>query len=214
MKKSNSYLIIIIIALLTSFGVVITFFIPKKNDIKSPIVENQFKPKPTKITIGKLTEYIDGSGFKIKYPQNFILTPNEIKDEKTFSDLNITSDDIDGNIRILIVESDLKSVDDWFKNNKDIQILGKVKKLKLDNIEARQFQTEKKVITIAQDIGALITISVNYNQDKDIWLKVNDKIISNFVFVAPEADSSNNSSSVSQGGSSDGIIFLGEEIIE
>ncbi len=211
MNKAAGLVLIVISALIIAAVVFLSIFKNKKNvSFLTPVKPT---PAPTKkVVSGKLKEYIDPSGFKFSYPEEFLITAKEATDQSTYSHLEITSPKVSGQISIRVADSSLKTIDDWFENNKISTKTGEVKNIKLADLEARQFKSKDELITIALDEGVLFTITVDPKENKDLWFATNKKIIDTFLFVAPPEEDTNNSIPVDE--SSDEVIFEGEEIIE
>lgn len=194
-----------LLILLVAAGLVVIAVIVLRPGIKSsktldqltnPLQENkQVMPSET------VKEYQDEVGFSFSYPDNLSITKNEITDDSTYSDIQISSKDVSGSLNLKITDSKFKSLDEWLESNKEAST-DKPKEVKLGNIKAAELKTADRLLLAAVDQGILFTIEMPLIE-QDFWTKVYNKVLANFSFVLPSA---------SQGG--DDISFEGEEVIE
>lgn len=165
---------------------------------------------PTNLPV-KYREYLDASGFKFSYPENFDLKTKEIKDQSTYSALEITSPQSTGKIVINVVDSSYDSLEDWLAANEETAA-GEVGEIKFADIKAKEIKAKDEIITAALDQGALFTIQVILIGDDRLWLAAYQNLISTFAFVPPPAQP--NQAGTGPGDSTGDVIFEGEEIIE
>lgn len=177
--------------------------------INSPVIEEKSD---------KLLTYNDPTGFSFSYPEKVQITAIETVDNDIYSSLNLSAKEKQGNISVEVITSDLQKIDDWFTrtNFSGGKNLSGLKKLKIADLDARQFKEEGKLTTIALDPGVLFTITVDYKTEKDFWEAVNNQVIASFVFLAPESQkaSTANGSGTTSDSSDEDVIFEGEEIVE
>lgn len=201
MKKSLIFSIITLGLLI--FGVFIFLNLQK---VKKPNLQLNLDP-PKKETAPSETfiEYTDPSGFSFSYPDNLSIEKSDIEDPNVYADLQIFSKDVNGSIKIKIEDTKLKSLDEWIK----LSILGKTVPIdkKLGNLEGKEIKTSDRLMLGALDQKILFTIEVPLVEEK-FWMKVYEKILSEFTFVSPEAQSSSGSISESD------VTFEGEEVVE
>lgn len=210
-KKSGLILISGLIIFTLIFFLVSTNKKEAPTTIKGDLQLSAISPTPN-ISL-KMKEYIDPSGFKFSYPDNLKLEKKTPSKTQTYSLLEISSSSYSGKITFDVTGSNFQSIDEWFKDKKDIKTSG-VKKIKLGDVEARQYELNKNIVTIAFDNGVLFTIVANLQDQRVLWNTVNNQIVSSFAFVAPPADSSATPSSDSSSSYSDDLEYEGEEIIE
>ncbi|MBI2593635.1 hypothetical protein HYW44_03255 [Candidatus Daviesbacteria bacterium] len=153
-------------------------------------------------------EYTDPAGFSFSYPDNLSIEKADTEDPNSYADLQIFSKDVNGSIKLRIEDTKLKSVDEWIKSN-NIPDTAMSKENKLGNLDAKEVRTTDRLMLGAVDQKILFTIEVPLVEEK-FWMKVYEKILSEFSFVTPEA---NNASSGSNSYQSD-VIFEGEEVVE
>lgn len=166
------------------------------DQLTNPLQENKrVMPSET------VKEYQDEAGFSFSYPDNLSITKNEITDDSTYSDIQISSKDVSGSLNLKITDSKFKSLDEWLSSNKEAS-KDKPKEVKLGNMKAAELKTADRLLLAAVDQGILFTIEMPLIE-QDFWTKVYNKVLANFSFVLPGA---------SQG--SDDISFEGEEVIE
>jgi len=174
-------------------------------------------PISNKLTIGNQQsainnkEYLDPSGFKFSYPENLKLEVKDITSSKTlYADIEITSDDKKGKIRIKVEDTTKTFFDEFVKDKTTIET-------KVDDIEAYQFQEKKQLVTAAYDQGVQFTITADQSQEKSYWFGLNKQILNSFKFVQPEQPASQQGGPASPAGGTtteDDVIFEGEEVIE
>jgi len=182
-----------------------------KNQIYSPIPQS-LKTGATSAPKQKLKEYKDPAGFKFSYPESLKLINKQTNNQNIYSLLELTSPKNQGKIEIKVEDTKLTKIDDWFSNNQESTKPADVKKIKLADIEGRQFSEKGKFLTIALDQGALFTFTVTPDKDKNFWSDINDKIIQSFSFELPESMPDN--TSATSDSSEEDVIFEGEEVIE
>jgi hypothetical protein len=176
----------------------------KQEVIKSPLLEKDNAVVVTPVTVAD-SKYEDEAGFNFLHPQNAVINKVITNDETVYSSLEISSKNHTGKIFILVMDTQLVKIDDYFDKT------ATVKKLKLGSIEAGQIEENNQLITVAIDQGALFVITADYKQSKAFWLTVNNKIISSFTFALPKT--TEESVSQDSGYSGSEIIDEGEEEI-
>lgn len=142
--------------------------------------ENLLLPTPDK----KLLSYTDESGLAFQYPQGILVNKKELTNNLLYSSIELTATGSSETITITAEESSLNTVDDWFKGTKKTSVFGEIKKIKLADLDARQFEANNAKTTIALDQGVLFTIATNAKKNSELF-KVYDKVIGSFTFVQP-----------------------------
>lgn len=211
----------VVIGLIIGLIIVVIFAavtLPKKKKTQEsvfPITESGQEVAPTKTLVSfKTKEYIDPSGFKFNYPETLTVSPKNINDDITYSDLKITSNKLSGEISIKATASKLQSISDWLKENKFHANNAIIKDIKLADLQAKAVKKDNKIFIVALDqYQTLFIIEVNSKGDEKFWSDANDAIVSTFAFVNPNVNNDSSSTSTSDG-SSDDIIFEGEEVVE
>lgn len=152
-------------------------------------------------------EYTDPSGFSFSYPDNLSIEKSDIEDPNSYADLQIFSKDVNGSIKIRIEDTKFKSLDEWIKSNNIPDTVVPMEK-KLGSLDAKEIKVSDRLMLGAIDQKILFTLELPLVEEK-FWMKVYEKILTDFTFVAPEAiESSNTSVSESD------ITFEGEEVVE
>ena len=196
----NKIAIIIISALLIS-GIVFVILTQKT---KNPALNNLVYPTKTAPPQVRLKTYANDSGFSFKYPESFTLSEKEASDESTYAWVELTNPKNKDVISIKLEDSDLKKIDDWFTTSKKKDIKGEIKKIKLADLEGRQFANkENQITTLALDEGGVL-ISILSNSSS-----VHQQIVSSFIFTQSSQTTTDTSNT-----SEEDIIFEGEEVIE
>lgn len=208
MTKKKVVIILIVLAVVGTF----IFIFKSLGDNSKPSQEQdltQNKPTLSK----KLKTFTDSSGFKFSYADNLQLSTVETKDPDVYSKLEIVSEDLEGSININVVQTDLKTFEQW-KKASDLTLKdSEVKKIKLGDLTGQQFASDGKIVTVALDQGVLFTISVTPEDDKNFWQEAYDRVVKTFSLTPPPANAAPEDSSGESAEDSD-LIFEGEEVIE
>ena len=196
MNKSLVIKIIIISIVIVGVVVSSSYLFRTKNTI-SPISE----PQESKTIVSKnpsktLKEYTDSSGFSFKYPDDVGILKKDASDSATYTSLEFKSDKNKGSISIKIEDTKLKSIDDWFTENKLSSSSADTKEIKIGDIVGTEIKANNKLIAVGLDQNVLFTIEVD-SQEK-YWQNVYNTILSSFNVVPQQASgqSSDNSSDV------------------
>lgn len=193
----------------------VAFYLLKPKSTVSPI--SSVNP-PTKVTdilenmpSEQLKEYLDDSGFSFNYPNDVQISKKEISDNITYANLELTSSKAKGSITIKIADTKLKSVDDWFLENK-ISTLSAIKKdIKIGDILGQEVTVANKLMAATLDQGILFTIEVDH-QNQKYWQTVYDTIASSFNFVPQQTKIETETAPLEDSSGSD--VILEEETIE
>jgi len=154
--------------------------------------------QPEKITASNtFKEYPDPSGFTFSYPDNLTITNNKVTDDSTYSDIQLSSNGVNGSLSIKITDSKFKTIDDWIKLNKGVS-----KEKQLGNIKAIEIETQDRLFLAALDNGIFFDIEVPLIE-KEFWRKVYKEVLGSFTFALPE-----DVEAVSD------VTFEGEEVVE
>ena len=145
----------------------------------------------------QLKTYTNPSGFSFQYPKSLLLTEKKINDQSIYAWVELTHPQKKGIVSIKLESSDLAKIDDWVG-------AGKIKKVKLADLEGREFTDGSQTVTLALDQGGIL-ISIT----TDLLLPVHQQIVSSFVFTQPPQPTINTT-----GGGGEDIIFEGEEVIQ
>ncbi len=148
-----------------------------------------------------LKEYTDPSGFALSYPDNLSLVKNDITDESTYADIQLTSKEVNGSLNLKISDSKFAELDDWLKLSK-----GTSKEVKLGSLKGMEVVTQDRLLLGVLDKGVFFNIEMPLIE-KDFWMKVYNKVLASFSFASPENASST-------GASASDITFEGEEVVE
>lgn len=206
--------IIILGVVIAIAGIGVTFYVFQSKKTISPvsskpqnnetILVSEKQPSKT------LKEYADDSGFSFEYPDDVLVAKKELNDSTTYADLELTSNQTKGSILIKIADTKLKSVDDWFKENK-LALSGAIKKeIKIGEITGSQAQVDNKLLAAFLNQDILFTIEVD-SQNQKYWLNVYDAMLSSFNFV-PQESINNAETQPTNDSNSDAV--LEEETIE
>lgn len=210
--KGTVIKIIIIGIVILILVIAATFFILSLNKTILPLsskpLENKTLVVSEKQPSKTLKVYTDSSGFSFKYPDDVQISKKGVTDAATYADIALTSTQIKGNISIKIADTKVKSIDDWFLENKTI-LPTATKDVKIGELSGRETKNNDKLTTVALNQGVLFTIEVDL-QGQQYWLNVYNTILSSFSFVPPESAISAESGSNT---ASDDVV-LEEETVE
>lgn len=195
--------------------IALSFFVLVKNSNTiqksvSPISQNKAVPSPLLID-NKLVTYSDPSGFTFQYPGGTSVKKKDLSNTQLYSSLELSSTGSAETITIKAEETNLGTIDNWFKGANKTSVFGEIKKIKLAGLDARQFEANNSMHTIALDQGVLFTIGTNAKKESELS-KAYNAIVQSFKFVQP-SPAVQNSTSSSSDNSSD-VVDEGEEIIE
>lgn len=192
----------------------VAFYLLKPKSMVSPISSVNL---PTNIDISQnspseeLKGYFDDSGFSFNYPNDIQIRKIDISDNTTYANLEFTSSKAKGSISIKIADTKLKSLDDWFGENK-IASSGAIKKdIKIGEISGSQLQINNKIMALAINQEILFSIEVDH-QNQKYWQTVYATILSSFNFVPQQSKIETETIPVEDSSNTD--VVLEEEIIE
>ncbi len=208
-------LILVVAAVCLVVGVVGFFILNPKGSTKQTLnePETQKEVVPSKTYI----DYTDAAGFSFNYPDNISLTNRIAEDEEgsdpdAYADLQLFSKDKSGSINIRIVDTKLKTIEDWKEDNQIPDEITPTEK-KLGSLTAQEFKSKDRVMLASIDQGILFTVDMPIIEE-DFWNEVYDKVISDFRFGVTETEVAQAGSGVTSASSGDEVIFEGEEVVE
>lgn len=198
---------IIVGSIIVAVTIIVAFYI--LNSGKTPVSSNTNQTLVTseKQPSKSLKAYFDNAGFSFQYPNDVQVDNIEIKDNITYSNLELTSNQTKGKVLIKVVDTQLKSVDDWFAKE---GLKGDIKEIKIGEISGGQLQMSDKVSAVAINQDILFTIEVD-TQNQKYWQSVYDTILSSFNFVPQEESAQTQEPFLDD---SLGDAVLEEEIVE
>ena len=201
----NKIAIVIISGLLIS-GVV---FVLVTQRPKNPVSDSLIYPTKTVSSEPQLKTYFNDSGFSFKYPESFTLSEKEVTDESIYAWVELTNPKNKDVVSIKLEDSGLAKIDDFFTTpNKKNGIKGEIKKVRLADLDGRQFtDKENQLTTLALDEGGVL-VSISGNP-----LSIHLQIVSGFIFTQ-SAQTTTDTSTDSGGSGEEDIIFEGEEVVE
>lgn len=169
----------------------------QKNSLQSPLSFKQKESAKPQVS-ETLKEYTDPSGFSLNYPDNLSIVKNDIEDESTYADIQLTAKGVNGSLSLKISDSKFKTIDEWIKLNKDAAVEAP-KEAELGNLKGMEIQTIDRLLLGALDNGIFFNIEVPLIE-KDFWMTVYKKVLTGFSLTGP-------------GYSSDDVVFE-EEVVE
>lgn len=182
-------------------------FLQKGSSFTTPQSDNQLPSLgKSQLSVSKtVKEYTDQSGFSFNYPDNLSLTNNEIKSERTYADIKLSMKELEGDISIVISDSSFNKLEDWALANSVES--STVTEAKLGNLKASEMLNTDRLILGVLDQGVLFTVEVKFGDSRDFWMEAYNKILEEFTFVIPTANS------ISTANFSEEVIFEGEEVV-
>lgn len=203
MNKNIAIVSIIIIVALT----IIAAFYMLNSEKTISNTYNQVSITSEKQPSKTLKEHFDDSGFSFKYPIDAQIGNIEIKDNITYSNLELTSSQAKGKILIKIADSQLQSADDWFIKE---DLKGDIEAIKIGEISGGQLRIDNKIFAAAINQNILFTIEVDTQKNK-YWQSVYNILLSSFSFVPQEESVQTQEPSLDD---FSGDAVLEEEIVE
>ncbi len=185
----NIIIAIIAILIATSIFVLIN---SSRTSQKPTFPTSQNETIPSSTLDNNLSTYTDASGFTFQYPHEVLVNKKDLSNSLLYSSVELTATGSAETITIKAEESSINTVDDWFKGNKKTSVFGEIKKIKLADLDARQFEANNAKTTIALDQGVLFTIATNAKKNSEI-AKGYETVIGSFVFVQPSHSAQNSS---------------------
>jgi hypothetical protein len=169
-------------------------------------------PPPAKLMpSAKSKEYLDASGFKFSYPEDLILKDAEIDPTREYARLELTSPRVKGGISLAVVDSPFDDLKGW-REAVEATVSGQARDLRVADLQAREIRSDDGLLTAMVDQGALFTIAVDSQSQKEFWARAYETLISSLSFYYPEPEKVETAPAAPAGDSD--ITFLGEEIIE
>lgn len=196
-KKFGIFFLFLIV--LVGVGIFLSRNHPE-NSLTTAIVQQKKVATPS----DTFKEYSDPTGFSFNYPDNISIQSSEVIDASTYASLQLFSKDVNGSLNLVITDSKFSSLDSWvslFKN----ATKEPPKELKLGNLRAVQIKTGDRLYLGALDQGVLFTVEVPLIEEA-FWMKVYDKVLTDFSFTSPQASQTADSSG--------SVAFEGEEVVE
>ncbi len=189
---------------LVLIGLIISvWFLNTPNKSLSSPLSNLSNTKVKSAPSETFKEYIDPVGFQFSYPDNLSLSTNEL-DDNTYADIQLFSSEVNGSLKLKIVDSQLDNIDEWVKQN---TTLSNAKAVQLGNLKAMEITTADRVLLGSLDQQILFTVEVP-RIEEGFWMQVYSKILQDFSFVVPESNTG------SSADTSSSISFEGEEVVE
>jgi len=185
MDKNKAIIVCIIVVVATAIA---AFYILNSGKTNSSFSSNTnqalvaLEKQPSKT----LKEYSDDAGFSFQYPLDVQVGKIEIKDNITYSNLELTSNQAKGKILIKIADTQLKYIDGWFAKD---GLKGDIKEIKIGEILGGQLQKGDKISAAAINQDILFTIEVDA-KDQKYWQSVYGTILASFNFVSREENTS------------------------
>lgn len=172
-------------------------------------VQEQENISSQNLPSGKLNEYLDGSGFVFRYPEDIKIKSQEISNSSTYTDLKLISEEVLGAISFRVSDSKTKSIEEWLKSRAQVS---DIKNIALGGISGQEAKTSNGLLAGVLDSGVLFTIEVDFGGNKDFWQKVYNTLLSTFEFseTAQQGEGGEENSEAS----AEEVVFEGEEIIE
>ena len=205
MNKKTFILAIVLLSIVT---VIITLLSNRpKNSLSSPqsltLVKQSKIVQPSETSI----DYTDPSGFSFSYPDNLSIAKNEV-DNNSYADLILSSKEVNGSLNLKISDSKFKSLEEWVKLNEKATV-GTPRDVTLGKLKAVEIVTTDRLLLGSLDQGIFFDIEIPL-VEKEFWMKVKDKITTNFSFVSSTTATSG-STAVS---SESDVSFEGEEVVQ
>lgn len=193
------------LAALVGIGIFLLNPSNQKDSLVIPLT-NQLEQTKKILPSETLIDYQDPSGFTLSYPDNLSITKNDIEDENTYADIDLTTKGVNGSLSLKISDSKFKTIEEWLNLNKEAAIQPP-KEVKLGSLTGMEVKLNDRLLLGVLDKGVFFDIEIPLVEE-DFWMKVFEKVLVSFSFVSPESASSQIDTS------SDAVAFEGEEVVE
>lgn len=197
-----------------ALGIIGAFYIFQSKKAVSPLSSKpqsnealnieQIQPSET------LKDYTDSAGFSFKYPEDVVVKSKDTSDPATYASIELTSNKIKGSMSMKVLDTKVKSVDDWFAENALTASATARKQIKMGEISGKEVAVNNKTIAAGLDQDILFTVEVDA-QNQKYWTSVYNTILSSFTFVSQETNSTE-VTTLDDSGSGD--VLLEEETVE
>lgn len=155
---------------------------PTTSSVEIAPVENT---EPTPTSAPTVEKYSNEAGFSFEHPSMVTVKENEL-DASSYADLELTSSEHTGIIAIKIVDTKLKDLPAWKKQNTEASATAKSEQVKLGDLDALDITLNSgKTTLVAVGQGVLYTITVDPADDFEYWQTVYRGIVDSFTFELP-----------------------------
>lgn len=174
--------------------------------------------------------YEDAAGFSFNYPENLVVEDKtEEAGEEYYTLLEVKANQGDrgnkGNqgalIRLEIRDTKFETVEEWLEKAEEAPTGAKLAgAVGLDEISAKQYTKDKKIWTVAIDLGALYIVegskdpSASSGQANGLWEETYNRLIETFALAETEPEQKTAGSSSSGASAGGNVIYETEEVIE
>lgn len=191
------------------------FFLMQQKPVETPVettpVENEI---PTPTSVPEMVKHQNDAGFSFEYPSDVTITENEL-DAASYADLELTSPEHPGTITIKIVDTKLKDLVAWKKQNSAAADSMKSEEATLGDLDAVESTLNSGTTTlVAIGQGVIYTITVTPEDNFEYWQEVYEGIVSSWTFELPETPTSAPAKSSGGGAPASGGDIYEEETIE
>lgn len=153
----------------------------------------------------RVETYSDESGFSFQYPSSLTVTDETPRDDSYYSMVSL-KDPVGAKMTVKVRDESAASTP---------KTVGQPTSVRLGTLDAKQYQGNGKLTTVATDQGVLYTIESIL--DGGDWEKAHRGIVSTFAFTNPLTESrktSKSSSGSSVSPSVDDTVYETEEVVE
>ncbi len=186
------------VVLLVALGIFFVSLVKKQEQV--PLKQN-ISIEAEKVPSLTTKTYADDSGFTFIYPDDITVSKKESTDSAMYASLIATSSAVPGELTLQVADTKIASIDAWIDKNFQGASLVK-KETAFGNMSGREVSLENATTVAAIYQGILFRLDSILQDKKDAsyWQKVNQIILSDFSFVAPQAATATSSDAASSGG--------------
>lgn len=128
--------------------------------------------------------YIDSSGFSFKYPKNVEIEDVTPDDTAYYTELLLSKNLM--SLKITVKDITQETIDAWIKDSKDYKNAKFSKTISLDGVEAKQYTTFTKLITIA--VKDKVLYLIEGAKDNGFWEDTQNIIASTLFFTGNDVN--------------------------
>lgn len=184
---------------------VASFLIFNPGKQKGPISPLSLQTPPKEVAPSEtMIDYTDPTGFTLSYPDNLSIIKNDIADEATYADIQLSSKQVSGSLNLKITDSKFTTLDEWIKLNR-AAATETPKDVKLGSLQGKEIKTTDRLLLGALDHGVFFSIEMPLIET-NFWMKAYEKVLAGFSFISPQAATADTSGS--------DVTFEGEEVVQ
>jgi hypothetical protein len=190
------------------------FFLMQQKPMTSSVEMAPLEEEPAPTSAPEMVKYQNEAGFSFEHPNDVTVKENEL-DATSYADLELTSSENPGSITIKIVDTKLKDLPAWKKQNTAAAETAKSEQVALGDLDALDITLNSgKTTLVAVGQSVLYTITVDPENNFEYWQKVYQGVVDSWVFELPDSPTSAPAKNSGGGAPASGGDIYEEETIE